>query len=396
MALPDLTPEQRAANLAKAAAARHARAELLARVKDGTTTVAEVLASDDETCRRLPVRSLLKALPGLGNAKVAKIMEELGIPEKRRVAGLGTRQREALAEAVSREPVPQRGRTRPGAPPLFGRPGTRPRQGPRRWDMLGDSFDRRPAGPPAAPPRGCRMIFPTRSHRTGTRAVPLPWSPGDGPFLFFLAGNYIGRVHGRSRTWRREIRVAVSGGEVRRAHADPFQCLPPHGLPRDETLRRPRRSGRRPGQTPGAPSPQGARALAGEGREGPGDGVSRRRGRVRLPGGGGGPGEGGGGVRRDLRRRDRHRYPRLGRLGHGPLERPRPEGRDGCQGFLLRRVPRRGVCGLRPRRRPPPLGKGALRRRRREAFSAGAEAAGAFMAALWGRPLPQPTTGETP
>ncbi len=29
-------------------------------------------------------------------------MEELGIPEKRRVAGLGTRQREALAEAVSR------------------------------------------------------------------------------------------------------------------------------------------------------------------------------------------------------------------------------------------------------------------------------------------------------
>ena len=84
MALPDLTPEQRAANLAKAAAARHARAELL------------------ETCRRLPVRSLLKALPGLGNAKVAKIMEELGIPEKRRVAGLGARQREALAEAVPR------------------------------------------------------------------------------------------------------------------------------------------------------------------------------------------------------------------------------------------------------------------------------------------------------
>lgn len=102
MALPDLTPEQRAANLAKAAAARHARAELLARVKDGTTTVAEVLASDDETCRRLPVRSLLKALPGLGNAKVAKIMEELGIPEKRLVAGLGARQREALAEAVPR------------------------------------------------------------------------------------------------------------------------------------------------------------------------------------------------------------------------------------------------------------------------------------------------------
>lgn len=45
---------------------------------------------------------------------------------------------------------------------------------------------------------------------------------------------------------------------------------------------------------------------------------------------------------------------------------------------------------------PPSLGKGALRRRRREAFSEGAEAAGAFIAALWGRPLPQPTMGETP
>lgn len=101
MALPTLTPEQRAENLAKAAAARHARAEVMAKVKDGTMSLDEVLASEDECCRRIPVKTLLKALPGIGNVKAAKLMDELGIPEKRRVAGLGSRQREGLLELLA-------------------------------------------------------------------------------------------------------------------------------------------------------------------------------------------------------------------------------------------------------------------------------------------------------
>ena len=41
-------------------------------------------------------RALIEALPGYGKAKAAKIMEELGISESRRVQGLGVRQREQL------------------------------------------------------------------------------------------------------------------------------------------------------------------------------------------------------------------------------------------------------------------------------------------------------------
>ena len=44
MALPTLTPEQRAAALEKAAAARKARGELLAAVKSGHLSVVDVLA----------------------------------------------------------------------------------------------------------------------------------------------------------------------------------------------------------------------------------------------------------------------------------------------------------------------------------------------------------------
>ena len=94
--LPSLTPEQRAEALAKAAAARHARAALRDDIKAGNVTLAEVFEMDDDVARRMKVSALIEALPGYGKAKAAKIMEELGISESRRVQGLGVRQREQL------------------------------------------------------------------------------------------------------------------------------------------------------------------------------------------------------------------------------------------------------------------------------------------------------------
>lgn len=47
MALPQLSEEQRAANLKKAAEARHARAELREKIKNGQVTLEYVLDSDD-------------------------------------------------------------------------------------------------------------------------------------------------------------------------------------------------------------------------------------------------------------------------------------------------------------------------------------------------------------
>lgn len=102
MALPQLTDEQRKQALAKAAQARHARAELREKIKKGEVTLESVLNSDDPIASRMKVSTLIESLPGYGKAKAAKIMEELGISESRRVQGLGVRQREQLLQVLSK------------------------------------------------------------------------------------------------------------------------------------------------------------------------------------------------------------------------------------------------------------------------------------------------------
>ncbi len=102
MALPTLTDEQRKAALVKAAAARHARAQLRDDIKSGKASVESVLTSEDPIAQRLKVSALIESLPGYGKAKAAKVMDELGISETRRVKGLGARQREQLLAALAK------------------------------------------------------------------------------------------------------------------------------------------------------------------------------------------------------------------------------------------------------------------------------------------------------
>ncbi|MCW2621097.1 MAG: uncharacterized protein JWL64_699 [Frankiales bacterium] len=98
MALPPLTPEQRAAALEKAAAARRTRAALKVQLKNRETTLSEVLkrGESDEAIGKLKVLAVLEALPGVGKIKAARIVERLEISPSRRVRGLGVKQREAL------------------------------------------------------------------------------------------------------------------------------------------------------------------------------------------------------------------------------------------------------------------------------------------------------------
>ncbi len=100
VALPQLTAEQRAAALAKAAAARKARAELKERLKRGGTDLKQVLtdAEEDDILGKMKVSALLESLPKVGKVKAAEIMTELEIAPTRRVRGLGERQRRALLE----------------------------------------------------------------------------------------------------------------------------------------------------------------------------------------------------------------------------------------------------------------------------------------------------------
>jgi hypothetical protein len=113
MPLPSLSPEQRAAALEKAAAARKARAELREKLKSKGATVGDVLkqGESDEVIGKMRVSAVLESLPGVGKARAAKIMERLEISPTRRVRGLGANQRRALeaefgGDQVAAEQVP--------------------------------------------------------------------------------------------------------------------------------------------------------------------------------------------------------------------------------------------------------------------------------------------------
>jgi hypothetical protein len=99
---PALTPEQRAAALEKAAAARKDRAELKEKLKMGSVTLAEALkkADTDDVVGKLKVVSLLESLPGVGKVKARRLMTDIGISDTRRVRGLGPQQRHALLEQL--------------------------------------------------------------------------------------------------------------------------------------------------------------------------------------------------------------------------------------------------------------------------------------------------------
>lgn len=99
---PVLTPEQRAAALVKAAEARTARAELKNKLKIGSMSLAECLASTDSTVGKLKVVSMLESLPGVGKVKARKIMDDIGIADNRRVQGLGPQQKIALLDQLGK------------------------------------------------------------------------------------------------------------------------------------------------------------------------------------------------------------------------------------------------------------------------------------------------------
>jgi len=100
VALPPLTPEQRAAALEKAAEARRVRAEVKNRLKYSEGSLSEVLqqGQTDDVIGKLKVVSLLESLPGVGKVKARQIMAEIGISETRRLRGLGPHQQAALIE----------------------------------------------------------------------------------------------------------------------------------------------------------------------------------------------------------------------------------------------------------------------------------------------------------
>ena len=97
---PRLTDEQRAAALVKAAEARRVRAEVKARLKMGSVTLPELFeqAEENPLLAKIKVLAVIESLPGVGKVKARRTMEEIGIAESRRLAGLGPQQRLKLLE----------------------------------------------------------------------------------------------------------------------------------------------------------------------------------------------------------------------------------------------------------------------------------------------------------
>lgn len=136
MALPPLTPEQRAAALEKAAAARRERAEVKNRLKHSGASLHEVIkqGQENDVIGKMKVSALLESLPGVGKVRAKQIMERLGISESRRVRGLGSNQIASLEREF--------GGPRPDASLL---------SGPGREAGIIAPWQQHPGGPPPYP-----------------------------------------------------------------------------------------------------------------------------------------------------------------------------------------------------------------------------------------------------
>jgi guanylate kinase len=95
---PQLTAEERALALAKAAQSRKRRAEVKNKIKSGEFSIDTVLeiAANEDSVGKMRVRELLEALSGVGKVRATSLMERLNISPTRRIQGLGRHQLKQL------------------------------------------------------------------------------------------------------------------------------------------------------------------------------------------------------------------------------------------------------------------------------------------------------------
>jgi guanylate kinase len=95
---PQLTAEERALALAKAAQSRKRRAEVKNKIKSGEFSIDTVLeiAANEDSVGKMRVRELLEALSGVGKVRATSLMQRLNISPTRRIQGLGRHQLKQL------------------------------------------------------------------------------------------------------------------------------------------------------------------------------------------------------------------------------------------------------------------------------------------------------------
>jgi ribosomal protein S13 len=98
---PTLAPAQRDAAMSKARLLNSERKEIRDQLQQGSLSLAQALAQDEEAARGMRVVTVLRALPGIGAATAARLMREAGMDAARRVGALTTGQAARLLAAVA-------------------------------------------------------------------------------------------------------------------------------------------------------------------------------------------------------------------------------------------------------------------------------------------------------
>lgn len=90
----------------RAVEARRRRAEAKRQLAEGEIGLAELVesAADDSSLARMPVSELIAALPGYGTKRTESLMKACGISPRRRLGGLGIRQKSRLMQALAEKP----------------------------------------------------------------------------------------------------------------------------------------------------------------------------------------------------------------------------------------------------------------------------------------------------
>jgi len=102
--------DERHANLELAKKARHERADAKAAISAGRISIFDAINDPRDSIQRMKVIELLEAIPGVGPARAALIMEKRKISLSRRIAGLGPHQLKSLRQEAGIMKVdPQRG-----------------------------------------------------------------------------------------------------------------------------------------------------------------------------------------------------------------------------------------------------------------------------------------------
>lgn len=103
MFIPKLSANERSEALKKAKLVRAQRVEVRNQLKNGEVAFGDLLdKADDEIVGGMRVKYALESLPKVGKVTAAKIMQEVGIDETRRIRGLGSRQKVDLLKRLTK------------------------------------------------------------------------------------------------------------------------------------------------------------------------------------------------------------------------------------------------------------------------------------------------------